>query len=70
MTEQKPWAINLGPGPQPNDRERQLALDVVRAHHANGGTPSLLTSIAKALATYRLELRKEDLVAANQRRAE
>jgi hypothetical protein len=51
--------IDLGPDPQPNDRERELALRVMSKHErGDGSTPALLIAIAKALAMYRIELSK------------
>lgn len=50
------WQIDLGPGPQPNDRERQLALDLGKAFDESTGRAALLTTFAKAFAKYRVEL--------------
>jgi len=58
------WQIDQGPPPYPNDRERELALRVMSVHErGDGSTPALLTSIAKALARYRLELRRGQVAA-------
>jgi hypothetical protein len=43
--------------PRPNERERELALQVFNEYRrSDGTTPGLLTAIAKALAAYRVEL--------------
>lgn len=58
------WQIDQGPPPYPNDRERVLALRVMSKHErGDGSTPALLTSIAKALAAYRIELRRGKVAA-------
>lgn len=58
------WQIDQGPPPYPNDRERELALRVMSKHErGDGSTPALLTAIAKALAKYRLELRRGKVAA-------
>ena len=52
-----PWAGTVGEGTAPNDRERELALRVMNKHNRGDcSTAVLMTSIAKALATYRVEL--------------
>jgi hypothetical protein len=54
----KPWSGTVGDsGVAPNDRERELALRVMNKHNRGDcSTAVLMTSIAKALATYRVEL--------------
>jgi hypothetical protein len=53
----KPWAGTTAEGLTPNDRERELALRVMNKHNRGDcSTAVLMTSIAKALATYRVEL--------------
>jgi hypothetical protein len=56
-----PWSGTVGEGVAPNDRERELALRVMNNHNRGDcSTAVLMTSIAKALATYRVELGHEE----------
>lgn len=49
--------IDLGPGPAPNDRERQLALDFCRElDRTDGSRAKLLSMMTRAFAAYRIEL--------------
>lgn len=52
--------IDLGPPPHPTDRERELALELgQKISYTCATQPAFLTVLARALASYRVELQQE-----------
>lgn len=53
------WDCVDGDGPEPTDREREIALEVGRVFEAGQGRAALLTAMSRALARYRVELEQQ-----------